>query len=189
MSEQPDLQPGQMVAGKYEFIDELGRGGLGIVFAARDIVLGRRVALEVLLPDALKLVGAAERFLRKAKAAAQIKSEHVVDLYGWCHPTPTLWSDHTAGVVAAPWVTPEQRAAARTLLHALADVPAQRRALLHHGFRPASEDVPTKLPDPANPFFHAQPQGVRVDVGRAISPPPIALVRHYLEMLESAHGP
>ncbi len=68
--------PGQLVAGKYLAQEELGRGGMGLVMAARHLSLDRPVALKFLLcadVDELSL----DRFLREARAAAQIESEHV----------------------------------------------------------------------------------------------------------------
>ena len=71
------VQPGQILAGKFEVERVLGAGGMGIVVAARHTQLGQRVALKFLLPVACEVPGAVARFLREGKAAARITSEHV----------------------------------------------------------------------------------------------------------------
>ncbi|HEY3666976.1 MAG TPA: serine/threonine-protein kinase, partial [Polyangiaceae bacterium] len=76
----PLVREGQIVAGKYLVGSLLGVGGMGVVHAARDISLDRKVALKVLLPRLLSSRTAGERFLREARAATRITSEHVVKL-------------------------------------------------------------------------------------------------------------
>ena len=71
------VSPGQVLAGKYVVERVLGRGGMGIVVAARHTQLEQRVALKFLLPAACEVPGAVARFLREGKAAARIASEHV----------------------------------------------------------------------------------------------------------------
>jgi serine/threonine-protein kinase len=68
---------GQLLSGKYEIERVLGKGGMGIVLAARHVTLGQRVAVKMLLPDVAKLPEAAERFLREARASTNLRSEHV----------------------------------------------------------------------------------------------------------------
>lgn len=68
---------GDIIAGKLQVEDVLGRGGMGVVVAARHVALGRRVAVKFLLPEALRVPDARERFLREARAAVAIQSEHV----------------------------------------------------------------------------------------------------------------
>jgi serine/threonine-protein kinase len=70
--------PGDVLAGKYRIEGLVGRGGMGAVFAATDLVLGRRVAVKTLLAEGLDRPGALPRFFNEARAAAQIDSEHVV---------------------------------------------------------------------------------------------------------------
>jgi serine/threonine-protein kinase len=76
----PLVREGQTVAGKYLVGPLLGVGGMGVVHAARDLSLDRKVALKVLLPRLLSSRTAGERFLREARAATRITSEHVVKL-------------------------------------------------------------------------------------------------------------
>ncbi len=66
---------------RYQIIGELGRGGMGIVYKAKDSVLDRIVAYKV-LPDALKENPQALRnFLREAKSAAQLNHPNIVTVY------------------------------------------------------------------------------------------------------------
>ena len=67
--------------GKYRIQKELGRGGMGAVYLAFDERLQRKVALKVMLPEAAADRGAKERFLREARAAAQISNDYVVNIF------------------------------------------------------------------------------------------------------------
>jgi serine/threonine protein kinase len=72
-----EVSPGQILAGKYRIERVLGRGGMGVVVAARHMQLDEQVALKFLLPEALANQDAVKRFEREARAAVKIKSEHV----------------------------------------------------------------------------------------------------------------
>jgi tetratricopeptide (TPR) repeat protein len=66
---------------RYEIIEELGRGGMGVVYRARDRNLGRVVALKV-LPDNLRQhPHAVKLFLREARAAAALNHQNIVTLF------------------------------------------------------------------------------------------------------------
>lgn len=71
------LVPGAVLAGKYRIDRVLGAGGMGVVVAAHHVHLEERVAIKTLLPEMLAHSEAVERFLREARAAVKIKSEHV----------------------------------------------------------------------------------------------------------------
>ena len=65
----------------YEIVREIGRGGMGTVYLARQTSLARDVALKV-LPHAFGLTLASrQRFLEEARALAQVKHEHIVDIH------------------------------------------------------------------------------------------------------------
>ena len=66
--------------GEFELERELGRGGMGVVYLARDIVLDRHVALKVLPPDSATSDVRA-RFLREARTAAQLSHPHIVHIH------------------------------------------------------------------------------------------------------------
>jgi serine/threonine-protein kinase len=77
MSELP-LDEGQLIAGKYRVEHVLGEGAMGVVVAAWHIELNQRVAVKLVRPEALTVQDAQERFRREARAAARLRSEHVV---------------------------------------------------------------------------------------------------------------
>ena len=72
------VQPGDILAGRYRVEQVLGSGGMGVVVAAEHIELREKVAIKFLLDEAADNAELAERFLREARAAVKIKSEHVV---------------------------------------------------------------------------------------------------------------
>jgi serine/threonine-protein kinase len=76
MTDHP-VTPGQILAGKYRVERVLGAGAMGMVVAAVHLALNRRVALKFLLPSAKKSQDGEDRFLREARIAAMLNSEHV----------------------------------------------------------------------------------------------------------------
>jgi serine/threonine protein kinase len=68
------------LADRYAVEREIGRGGMAIVYLARDARHGRHVALKVLRPDIAQAIGA-ERFLREIRIAAALQHPHIVPLY------------------------------------------------------------------------------------------------------------
>ncbi len=77
MSDDAPVKAGDVLAGKYRVDRVLGQGGMGVVVAATHKQLGHQVALKFLLPAALARAEFVARFLREAKAAVAIRSEHV----------------------------------------------------------------------------------------------------------------
>jgi formylglycine-generating enzyme required for sulfatase activity/WD40 repeat protein/serine/threonine protein kinase len=67
--------------GHYRVLKVLGAGGMGVVFKAEDLLLSRPVALKAILPSLGASTNVKARFLREAKAAAQIKHDHIVSIY------------------------------------------------------------------------------------------------------------
>lgn len=68
---------GQVLAGKYRVDEVIGIGGMGVVVAATHVALHQRVALKFMLESALANAEATARFLREARAAVRLRSEHV----------------------------------------------------------------------------------------------------------------
>jgi eukaryotic-like serine/threonine-protein kinase len=84
--------PGHQTLGKYEILGVLGKGGMGTVYRARDLLLDRIVALKVLHPENTSDPEAAEnwrRFLNEARAIARLNHPAIVSLYQFSDSTPT----------------------------------------------------------------------------------------------------
>jgi serine/threonine protein kinase len=73
--------PGAKQFGKYEIIAEIGRGAFGVVYKAKDSVLGRYVAIKVLHPALLVDPGFIERFRHEARVAALLDHPNIVPVY------------------------------------------------------------------------------------------------------------
>jgi tetratricopeptide (TPR) repeat protein len=93
----PDLEPGTPVVDgfdkgfRYEILEEIGRGGMGVVFRARDRRLGREVALKR-LPDHIRNhPKAIDLFLREARAAAALNHPNIVTLFDAAQEGDTLY--------------------------------------------------------------------------------------------------
>ena len=67
--------------GRYQLERELGHGGMGVVHAALDTVLGRRVALKIVAPHLARDEEFRTRFAREAATQARLDSPHVVRIY------------------------------------------------------------------------------------------------------------
>ena len=71
----------EAVAGRYSLERELGRGGMGVVYLARDVSLDRLVAIKLLPPDLAARPTLRERFLREARLAARLSHPNIVPIH------------------------------------------------------------------------------------------------------------
>ena len=84
--ERADLGPiaqrlAEILSGQYELEGEIGRGGMGIVYSARDLSLKRRVAIKVLPPELAFRDEIRTRFIREAQTAARLSHPHIVPIH------------------------------------------------------------------------------------------------------------
>jgi hypothetical protein len=103
------------------------------------------------------------------------------------YPPATMFSDHPYATLEAPWVTPEQRAAATQFGEFLRSRPMQELAL-QYGFRPADPNVPIQTAGPNNPFTKYQASGVRVDIAQQVQTPSGEVVAALVELWRRTTG-
>lgn len=73
-------RPSELVDGRYRVIEQIGRGGMGSVYRAEHIGLGRMFAIKLLRREFCEEEGMVRRFQRESRMAASIESEHVVSI-------------------------------------------------------------------------------------------------------------
>ncbi|MCI8468357.1 MAG: Stk1 family PASTA domain-containing Ser/Thr kinase [Eggerthellaceae bacterium] len=74
---------GRTFSGRYEIRDRIGIGGMAEVYQAQDNVLGRVVAVKVMLPQYAADADFTRRFRQEAAAAANLQSPYIVNVYDW----------------------------------------------------------------------------------------------------------
>ncbi len=72
-----------MIDGRYLVEREIARGGMGVVYLASDIGLGRKVALKLVNPEVAKRADVVDHFQREASALASVRHENVVQVYAF----------------------------------------------------------------------------------------------------------
>ncbi len=137
---------GEVLAGKYRVERVLGVGGMGIVVLAHHIQLDEKVALKFLLPGMLGNSESIARFVREARAAVRIKSEHVArvsDVGVLETGAPYMVMEYLEGGDLARWL--EQRGAlpvdqaVEFVLHAcVAVADAHALGIVHRDLKPAN---------------------------------------------------
>ena len=69
------------LAGRYSIDRELGRGGMGVVYLAREVHLDRWVAIKLLPPERADVAGLKDRFLREARLAAKLSHPNIIPIH------------------------------------------------------------------------------------------------------------
>jgi serine/threonine protein kinase len=75
-----DFSPGAQIA-SYQLEEEIGRGGMAVVYRARDVRLGRWVALKVLAPDYAQDEAFRQRFIRESRTAASVDHPNIIPIF------------------------------------------------------------------------------------------------------------
>ena len=75
-----DFTAGRQVAG-YRIVEEIGRGGMAVVYRARDVRLDRWVALKILARDVARNRAYQQRFIRESKAAAAVDHPNIIPIF------------------------------------------------------------------------------------------------------------
>jgi serine/threonine-protein kinase len=131
------------VAG-YDILGELGRGGMGVVYKARRVLLNRPCALKMILLERSHDPDAIARFLAEARTVARLRHPHIVEIYsiGHCHGRPYLELEIVDGGSLAVKLegTPQPVGYAAELVETLARAieAAHRAGVIHRDLKPGN---------------------------------------------------
>ena len=141
----PAQQPGEIGRlGGYRVLRLLGEGGMGAVYAAEDLALQRPVALKTMKPELARKEAARVRFLREARAAAAVESDHIVRIYqvGEDRGVPFIAMEFLRGKPLDAWMRDHAPSVAQLLKigheTALGLAAAHARGLIHRDIKPAN---------------------------------------------------
>lgn len=130
--------------GDYELLEEIGRGGMGVVYRARQISLGRIVAVKMLLGGQWASSADQTRFRAEAEAAARLEHPHIVPVYevGDCDGHAFFSMKYVAGQtlsqrLAAGPMPPRQAAHILSLVAQAIDF-AHQQGVLHRDLKPSN---------------------------------------------------
>jgi eukaryotic-like serine/threonine-protein kinase len=135
---------GQVIAEKYRILRLLGRGGMGEVYEARHVVVGRRFALKFLHGHLARGRDSLSRFMREAQAAGALDSEHiaaVLDFDTAADGSPFLVMEYLAGESLAALLKREGRLPVPRAIAILTQVcsglaVAHRAGIVHRDLKP-----------------------------------------------------
>lgn len=135
--------PAGMSVGPYRIASLIGRGGMGVVYLAEHVTLGRRVALKVVAPELAEDHAFRERFLREARLAASLDHPNIIPVYdaGEFESILYLAMRYVEGTDLGSVLTEEHRLPADRTLRILAKVAsaldeAHRNELVHRDVKP-----------------------------------------------------
>jgi serine/threonine protein kinase len=142
-----ELGPGTIID-HYRVLRLLGRGGMGEVHLARDVRLGRKVALKVLRPGRFGSDQAVQRFLFEARATARFAHPHIITVFGagQYDGNPYVALEYLEGQDLRQRMTQHPPSVREVLRHALAIADALREAhrhgILHRDLKPDNVMLP-----------------------------------------------
>jgi serine/threonine protein kinase len=131
--------------GKYRILEEIGRGGMGMVYKAHDTVLDRLVAIKVLAPHLTWDQEFVQRFLHEARAAARLEHPHIVTIHdvGQVQGYHFIAMKYLEGRSLAEIIRREGRLPPERVAHLLAQIAqaldyAHARNLIHRDVKPGN---------------------------------------------------
>jgi serine/threonine protein kinase len=140
------MQAGDVLLGKFRVERLLGRGGMGVVVAARHVELDELFAIKLMHPESLSNPEAIERFVREARAAARLKGEHVArvhDVGRLENGAPYMLMEHLTGddlsqLLDKRGALPVREAALYVMQACEAIAEAHGHGIVHRDLKPAN---------------------------------------------------
>ena len=145
-----DVPASENRVGRYELIERIGRGGMGVVYRAKDTVIGRLVAVKMLVSDIDVSEEARERFYREARSAGQLAHRNIITIYdfGEDHGRAFIVMELLAGQSLAAILARHERLPIEQQLEIMARMCeglafAHARGIVHRDIKPANLFITT----------------------------------------------
>ena len=139
------LTKGTVVAGKYRILEEIGRGGMGIVYKAEDIKLKRPVALKFLPPHLVLDPEARERFVQEAQSVSALDHPDICNIheieqteYGHMYIAMAYYEGESLGDRIKRWPLEKNEALDIALQTAAGLAKAHEKGIIHRDIKPAN---------------------------------------------------
>lgn len=172
------LTKGSLFAGKYKVLEELGRGGMGVVYKAEDTKLKRRIALKFLPPELTRDPDARERFIQEAQAASALDHPNICTIHeiedteaGQIYIAMACYEDESLKekIARGPLEVEEATDIAIQIAQGLAK--AHQKDIIHRDIKPANIMITDEGVAKILDFGLAKLAGqVRLTLSRSISP-------------------
>jgi eukaryotic-like serine/threonine-protein kinase len=137
--------PHQVFGGRYELGEQIARGGTAQVFVARDLLLGRPVALKVLISELSSDSAFVARFRREAQAAANLSHPNIVPIFDWGEAESTYFivmeyvdGEALSSIIRTQAPIPPAQAASIASDIAKALAYAHRHGVVHRDVKPGN---------------------------------------------------
>ena len=131
--------------GRYEILEEIGRGAMGVVFKGRDPLIGRTVAVKTITSGVAESVDLLERFYREARAAGGLQHPNIVTIYEMAESggSPFIAMEYLEGeslekLVARKAALPLSTKVSYVIQTSRALDFAHRRGIIHRDVKPAN---------------------------------------------------
>jgi serine/threonine protein kinase len=143
MSQDQPNHTGHVLANRYEIIDEIGRGGFGMVYRARQVNMDREVAVKVLPPQFMAIEDVVARFKREAHLSSRLKHPNTITIHDYGQADNLLFivmelldGEDLADVLKRERTLEQQRILhiARQVLKSLAE--AHEQGIVHRDLKP-----------------------------------------------------
>jgi serine/threonine protein kinase/tetratricopeptide (TPR) repeat protein len=137
------------VIGQYRMVQELGRGGMGVVYVGEDLKLGRKVAIKFLPGELAHDPAAFERFGREARAASALDHRNICSIYqfGEFEGQPFIVMQLLEGQTLREWIEKESHDSPGQHQQHLVDIAIQiadgldaahQKGIIHRDIKPAN---------------------------------------------------
>ena len=130
------------IVGRYRVLEKLGSGGMGVVYAALDDELDRRIAIKILRGDIAETNSGRQRLIREAQAMAKLSHPNVAHVYEVGHHRGRVFvaMEHIAGSTLRQWVKDADRTVTEILaMHLQAGeglAAAHEAGIIHRDYKP-----------------------------------------------------